>query len=115
MTAAPVHFAFASEGLELAGHLRVPGGLDRPAPAIIFTGPLSGVKEQVTGTYAAALAERGYVTLAFDHRNFGASEGSPRQHEHPAGKLADLRDGLSALAGRPEVDGERLGCVGICL
>jgi fermentation-respiration switch protein FrsA (DUF1100 family) len=81
----------------------------------VFTGPFTGVKEQVTGTYAAALAERGYVTLAFDHRNFGESEGEPRQHEDGPGKLRDLRDATSYLAGHAAVDPERIGCVGICL
>jgi fermentation-respiration switch protein FrsA (DUF1100 family) len=69
----------------------------------------------VTGHYAEALAGAGYVTLAFDHRGFGASEGTPRQHEDPAGKLDDLRDALSWLAAHPAVDADRLGCVGICL
>jgi alpha/beta superfamily hydrolase len=55
-------------------------------PASSSPGPLfTGVKEQVTGTYAEALTGAGYVTLAFDHRGFGGSEGTPRQHEDPAG------------------------------
>lgn len=111
----PLEAVIRSDGLELAGHLRVPLDGGQPGPALVFTGPLTGVKEQVTGTYAAALAERGYVTLAFDHRNFGGSSGLPRQHEDPPGKLADLRDALSWLASRPEVDGNRVGCVGVCL
>ena len=111
---APGEVTFPSDGLELAGHLRVP---DRSGslPGLVFTGPLTGVKEQVTGGYAEALAAAGYVTLAFDHRGFGASEGAPRQHEDPAGKLADLRDAVSWLAAHPAVDAERIGCVGICL
>ncbi len=111
----PLEVAIPSDGLELAGHLRLPPEATTPSPALVFTGPLTGVKEQVTGTYAAALAGRGYVTLAFDHRNFGGSGGLPRQHEDPPGKLADLRDALSWLAARPEVDENRLGCVGVCL
>lgn len=106
--------AFPSQGLQLAGDLRVPPG-DEGLPALTFTGPLSGVKDQVVGTYADLLAEAGFVTLAFDHRNFGDSEGEPRQHEDSAGKLADLRDAVTYLAGRPEVDRERIGVVGICL
>jgi fermentation-respiration switch protein FrsA (DUF1100 family) len=111
--------AFTSQGLRLVGDLRVPessphggpGGL----PALALTGPLTGVKDQVVGTYAAALAEAGFVTLAFDHRNFGDSEGEPRQREDAAGKLADLRDAVAFLADRPEVDGGRIGIVGVCL
>lgn len=107
---------FSSDGRELVGHLRRPAAADgAPLPAIVFTGPLSGVKDQVTGTYAALMAEAGYLTLAFDHRNFGESEGEPRQHEDPPGKLADLRDAVSFLAARPDVDPARIGVCGICL
>lgn len=106
---------FTSDGLELVGHLRVPTDAPGALPGLVFTGPLTGVKEQVTGRYAEALSGAGYVTLAFDHRSFGASEGDPRQHEDPAGKLNDLRDALSWLAAQPAVDADRLGCVGVCL
>jgi uncharacterized protein len=107
---------FSSDGIELVGDLHLPeevppGG----APAIVFTGPFTGVKEQVTGTYARRLAEQGYATLAFDHRNFGGSGGTPRQHEDSAGKLADLRDAVSHLAGLGEVDADRVGACGVCL
>ena len=84
-------------------------------PALTLTGPLSGVKDQVVGTYAERLADEGFVTLAFDHRNFGDSEGEPRQHEDSAGKLADLRDAVGYLASRPEVDPDRIAVVGVCL
>ena len=73
------------------------------------------MKDQVVGNYAERLAEAGFVTLAFDHRNFGDSEGEPRQHEDSAGKLADLRDAVGYLASRPEVDPDRIGVVGVCL
>ncbi len=106
--------AIDSGGVRLAGHLRIPPG-DGPHPAVVLTGPFTGVKEQVTGTYAAALAGQGYVTLAFDHRNFGGSGGEPRQHEDAAGKARDLLDATSYLALHPAVDRGRIGCVGICL
>ncbi|GAA3385869.1 alpha/beta hydrolase [Cryptosporangium minutisporangium] len=110
-------FEFHSDGLALAGVLRVPSGAapDGGWPALVFTGPLSGVKEQVVGGYAERLTAAGYVTLAFDHRNFGGSEGEPRQHEDSAGKLADLRDAVSALTIHPAVDADRIGAMGICL
>lgn len=73
------------------------------------------MKDQVVGTYAEVLAAEGFATLAFDHRNFGESEGEPRQHEESAGKLADLRDAVTFLTGRAEVDDDRIGVVGICL
>lgn len=114
-TSTPEAVRFRSGPLSLAGHLRVPSELTAPGPAIVLTGPLSGVKEQVTGIYADALAAHGFVTLAFDHRNFGASEGEPRQHEDAAGKRQDLLDATSYLASRPEVDPDRLASLGICL
>jgi uncharacterized protein len=106
---------FVSGGIELVGHLRLPRGEGAPAPGIVLTGPFTGVKEQVTGGYAARLTELGFATLAFDHRNFGESGGVPRQHEDAGGKLDDLRDALSELAVHPGVDGDRLAVVGICL
>src|SRR5215467_6559132 len=105
---------FAADGLQLAGDVRVPAHAD-PAPGLVFTGPFTGVRDQVTGLYAERLAAAGYVTLAFDHRGFGESQGQPRRHEDPQGKLADLRTAVSFLRARPEVDAERIGAVGICL
>ena len=103
------------DGLRLAGHLRIPANARGPLPALVFTGPFTGVKEQVAGQYAQQLAERGFITLAFDHRNFGASEGGRPQHEDAAGKLADLVAATSFLAEHEAVDSDRIGCVGICM
>jgi fermentation-respiration switch protein FrsA (DUF1100 family) len=112
----PRRVTFISDHLQLVGHLYVPAGAqDQPTPAIVFTGPFTGVKEQVTGNYARRLAEAGFVTLALDHRNFGESEGTPRQHEDVQGKLTDLRDAISFLSSLPEVDPARIGACGICL
>ena len=104
---------FRSEGLDLVGDLRLAGAGEQ-RPAIALTGPFTGVKEQVTGTYAELLAMAGLTTLAFDHRGFGES-GGRRQHEDSQGKLADLRAAVSALAARPEIDPARIGLAGICL
>lgn len=105
---------WAADGLMLMGDLRVPAQAGR-RPGLVFTGPFTGVRDQVTGLYAERLAAAGYVTLAFDHRNFGESEGQPRRHEDPQGKLADLRSAVSFLRGHPAVDPERIGVIGICL
>ena len=114
---------FASEGIELVGDLRLPGagagagagvGVGVGLPAVVLTGPFTGVKEQVTGSYAELLAAAGFGTLAFDHRGFGES-GGRRQHEDSQGKLADLRAAVSALTAVAEVDPARIGLVGICL
>src|SRR5215469_4633295 len=108
---------FGSEGVELAGELRAgqPGPPhERPQPGLVFTGPFTGVKEQVVGTYASALADAGFATLAFDHRGFGES-GGRSCHEDSQGKLADLRAAVGFVASRAEVDPDRIGIVGICL
>ncbi|MFG6194855.1 alpha/beta hydrolase [Nonomuraea sp. JJY05] len=105
---------FVVDGLTLVGDLRVPDG-GGPRPALVFTGPFTGVRSQVPGLYADRLAERGYVTLAFDHRNWGESEGLPRREEDPQGKLRDLRAAVSFLRSRAEVDRDRIGAVGVCL
>ena len=86
----------------------------RPLPALVIEGPLTSVKEQVTGNYAEALAKRGFVTLAFDHRHFGESGGMPRQYEHPPRKVEDLRAAVDYLCSRHEVDHRRIGAVGVC-
>ena len=115
----PERVSFTSQGLRIVGDLRVPDESPHAAPgglpALTLTGPLTGVKDQVVGHYAELLANEGFVTLAFDHRNFGDSEGEPRQHEDSAGKLADLRDAVGFLATRPEVDADRIAVVGVCL
>ncbi|MFI6508116.1 alpha/beta hydrolase [Streptosporangium sp. NPDC050855] len=105
---------FTAGGVTLAGDLRVPAA-PGPHPAVVLTGPFTGVRDQVTGRYATLLAEAGYATLAFDHRNWGESGGEPRCHEDPQGKLEDLRAAVSLLRSRGEVDGGRIGAVGICL
>ncbi|MEL6893835.1 MAG: alpha/beta hydrolase [Actinomycetota bacterium] len=112
----PIEVEIAAHDVRLAGHLRIPASPgDDPLPAVVLTGPFTGVKEQVTGHYAGLLAQHGFVTLAFDHRNFGASDGHRRQHEDPAGKLDDLVAATSFLANHDAVDADRIGCVGICM
>ena len=101
------------DGVDLVGHLRVPAG-PGPFPALAVTGPFTGVKDQVAGTYAERLTRAGFVTCAFDHRGFGES-GGRRGHEDSQGKLADLRAAVSFLTGRPEVAADRVGVVGVCL
>src|ERR1700751_4561774 len=104
---------FRSDGLTLVGDLRTqPGGR---RPGLVFTGPFTGTRDQVTGTYAAALAEAGYPTLAFDHRSFGESGGLPRRDEDPQGKLRDLAAAVSFLRHHRQVDPDAIGAVGICL
>lgn len=76
---------------------------------------MTSVKEQVTGVYARALAERGFAALAIDHRHYGESGGQPRHYEHYEHKIQDLQAGLDALAQHEAIDAARLGAVGVCL
>jgi len=105
---------FQVDSVDVVGMLRVPVGAGSTA-ALVFAGPLTSVKEQATGNYAVAMAARGFVTLTFDHRHFGESDGFPRQYEHPGRKVDDFRAAFGFLAGRPEVDPDRIGAVGICV
>ncbi len=73
------------------------------------------VKEQMPARYAAEMANRGFAALAFDFRNWGQSEGSQRQFEHPANKTADIVAAAAYLSTRPEVDAGRIGGLGICV
>lgn len=93
---------FESEGETLVGNLSVPSA-GEPAGVVIAVGPLTSVKEQAAGTYARALAERGYAGLAFDYRHFGESGGEPRQFESPEANVEDIRNAATAL-----LDDERL-------
>lgn len=105
---------FEVGGERLVGDLHLPEG-GGPHPGVVVGGPMTSVKEQVTGTYAAALAGRGVAALAIDHRGFGASGGTPRQYERADLKIADLRAALDRLAASPAVDAGRIGAVGVCL
>ncbi|MEM6623948.1 MAG: alpha/beta hydrolase [Pseudomonadota bacterium] len=102
------------DGDRVCGNLHLPQ-TTAAVPAVITGGPMTSVKEQVTGTYAEALAERGIAALAIDHRHYGESGGTPRQYEYYPHKIEDLRAGIEALAAQPEVDETRIGAVGVCL
>jgi fermentation-respiration switch protein FrsA (DUF1100 family) len=104
---------FQVDSVDVVGVLRIPLGAHATA-GLVFAGPLTSVKEQATGNYAVAMAARGFVTLTFDHRHFGESEGFPRQYEHPGRKAEDFRAALGVLEERDEVDSDRIGAVGIC-
>ncbi|MEV8373825.1 CocE/NonD family hydrolase [Kribbella sp. NPDC056861] len=109
----PELVTFDADGNELAGHLYRPDG-DGPWPAVVVSGSWLTVKEQMAGLHARALAEYGYVALAFDFTGTGASQGQPRDTESAALKTRDLQHAISFLARRSDVRADRIGALGIC-
>lgn len=107
---------FTSDGLQLAGHLyRPPGAGERErTPALVMAGPMTSVKEETLPHYAERLADAGYTLLAFDNRNFGESEGEPRQHLETYQQVEDLKNAVSYMLTREDVDPERLGLCCVC-
>ncbi|MBB5351833.1 hypothetical protein HNR46_002072 [Haloferula luteola] len=102
-------------GIPLVGDLYQPkegGGGKRGAIAI--SGPFGAVKEQAAGLYAQTLAERGWVTLAFDPSYTGESGGEPRHVASPDINTEDFCAAVDALGLLEEVDRERIGILGIC-
>jgi hypothetical protein len=83
-------------------------------PALVVVHPFGGVKEQTAGIYARTMAEKGYVTLAFDASHQGESGGYPRDTENPAERMEDIRCAIDYLTTLPMVDEDRIGLLGIC-
>ena len=107
---------FNSEGSNLVGNLYYPENFDstKSYPAIVVSGSWTTVKEQMAGLYAKKLAEAGFITLAFDFRNFGESEGEPRFYESPSLKKVDIENAVTYLESLPEVNSSRIGAFGVC-
>ncbi|MEU2007254.1 alpha/beta hydrolase [Rhodococcus sp. NPDC019627] len=83
-----------------------------PAPVIILVHGMSGVKEMHLDDYANVFAEAGLNAIAYDHQNFGDSDGTPRQELDPVLQYRDIRNAISYAIARPEVDGNRVGVWG---
>jgi uncharacterized protein len=102
-------------GITLVGDLYLPKDRgDRRLPAIAVGGPFGAVKEQSSGLYAQTMAERGFVTLAFDPSYTGESGGSPRNVASPDINTEDFSAAIDYLGRHASVDRERLGILGIC-
>jgi len=108
--------SFLSNKSTLKGHLYFPKNYQRGFryPAIIVSGSWTTVKEQMAGLYAQRLSEQGVITLAFDFRNFGESEGKPRFFESPSRKVEDIINAVTYLNGRKDVNPKAIGALGIC-
>ena len=107
-------------GIELAADMYVPkeipgqAGNDVKLPAIAVTGPFGAVKEQSSGLYAQHMAERGFVTIAFDPSYTGESGGEPRRMASPDINTEDFLAAVDFLSNCELVDPERIGIIGIC-
>ncbi len=101
-------------GITLAADLYAPKGAKGKLPAIAVSGPFGAVKEQCSGLYAQTLAERGYLTLAFDPSYTGESGGEPRYMASPDINTEDFMAAVDFLSLQENVDPERIGILGIC-
>lgn len=101
-------------GITLAADLYKPKNAAGPLAAIAVSGPYGAVKEQVSGRYAQTLAERGFLTIAFDPSFYGESGGTPRYLTSPEISTDDFSAAVDYLTTRQDVDPQRIGILGIC-
>lgn len=102
-------------GINLTGDLYIPKEKsNEQMPAIAISGPFGAVKEQASGLYAQTLAQRGFITLAFDPSYTGESGGEPRNVASPDINTEDFSAAVDYLSNREDVNPERIGILGIC-
>ena len=101
-------------GITLAADLYKPKQTAGPLPAIAVSGPFGAVKEQSSGLYAQTMAERGFLTIAFDPSYTGESGGEPRYVASPDINTEDFCAAVDYLSTRDDADPERIGIIGIC-
>ena len=102
-------------GILLSGDLYIPQNkTEGRLPAIAVCGPFGAVKEQASGLYAQTMAERGFITLAFDASFTGESGGEPRHVASPDINTEDFSAAVDFLSNRSDVNPEQIGIIGIC-
>ncbi|MBE6493162.1 MAG: alpha/beta hydrolase [Methanosphaera stadtmanae] len=101
-------------GITLAADLYEPKEYKGKLPAIAICGPFGAVKEQSSGLYAQKLAERGFLTIAFDPSFTGESSGQPRYMASPDINTEDFQAAVDYLVTNEKVDADRVGILGIC-
>lgn len=101
-------------GITLAADMYTPKNASGKLPAIAVSGPFGAVKEQCSGLYAQTLAERGFLTIAFDPSFTGESGGVPRYVASPDINTEDFSAAVDFLSVQENVDAERIGILGIC-
>ena len=102
------------QGITLAADLYEPIHADGKLPAIAVCGPFGAVKEQASGLYAETMAERGFLTMAFDPSFTGESCGEPRYMASPDINTEDFQAAVDFLSVQENVDPEKIGIIGIC-
>ena len=101
-------------GITLAADMYAPKDAEGKLPAIAVSGPFGAVKEQCSGLYAQTMAERGFLTIAFDPSFTGESGGQPRYMASPDINTEDFMAAVDFLSLNDRVDPERIGIIGIC-
>ena len=101
-------------GITLAADMYIPKNVEGKLAAIAVSGPFGAVKEQSSGLYAQTLAERGFLTIAFDPSYTGESGGQPRYVASPDINTEDFSAAVDFLSTLDDVDPERIGILGIC-
>ena len=101
-------------GITLAADLYEPKDAEGKLPAIAVSGPFGAVKEQSSGLYAQIMAERGFLTIAFDPSYTGESGGEPRYVASPDINTEDFSAAVDFLSVQDNVDPEKIGIIGIC-
>lgn len=101
-------------GITLAADVYKPKDVKGVLPAIAVCGPFGAVKEQASGLYAQAMAERGFLTIAFDPSFTGESGGQPRYTASPDINTEDFQAAVDYLSVREDVDANRICLIGIC-
>lgn len=101
-------------GITLAADMYTPKNVEGMLPAIAVSGPFGAVKEQCSGLYAQTMAERGFLTIAFDPSFTGESGGQPRYMASPDINTEDFQAAVDFLSVRENVDSEKIGIIGIC-
>ena len=101
-------------GITLAADVYKPKNVSGKLAAIAVCGPFGAVKEQASGLYAQKMAERGFLTMAFDPSFTGESGGQPRYMASPDINTLDFQAAVDFLSLREDVDPEKIGIIGIC-
>ncbi len=102
------------DGIELVADLYKPLNRSGRLPAISICGPFGAVKEQCSGLYAQTMAERGFLTIAFDPSFTGESRGEPRYMASPDINTDDFQSSIDYLLSRDDVDADKISIIGIC-